>query len=65
MTAEKPRAAVEPAKDPQKLTDAEKIARFEQGRQFPEGSGTYGFKGTTLNMRAMVAKSVRAMANGC
>ena len=56
-----PRAAVEPAKDPQNLTDAEKIARYEQWGPFTANSGTYEIKGTTLTMRPIVAKSVQVM----
>jgi hypothetical protein len=58
-----PRPAVEPAKDPQNLTDAEKIARFEQWRPFSATAGTYEIKGTTLSMRVMVAKSVQVMTS--
>jgi hypothetical protein len=57
-----PRPAVEPAKDPQKLTDAEKIARFEQWRPFSANAGTFEIKGTTLSMRAIVAKGAQRMA---
>ena len=56
-----PRAAVAPAKDPQNLTDAEKIARYEQCRGFAANSGTYEIKGSTLSIRPIVAKSVDLM----
>jgi len=59
-----PRTAVEPAKDPQNLTDAEKIALFEQWRQFTANSGTYEIKGTTIIRRAIVAKNVAVMTSG-
>jgi hypothetical protein len=59
-----PRAAVEPAKDPQNLTDAEKIARYEQWGPFTANSGTYEVKGTTLTIRPIVAKSVEVMTGG-
>lgn len=58
-----PRAAVEPAKDPQNLTDAEKIARYESWRQFVANSGTYDIKGSTIIRRPIVAKSVDVMTS--
>jgi hypothetical protein len=58
-----PRTAVAPAKDPQNLTDAEKIARYEEWRRFVANSGTYEIKGSTLTRRAIVAKSVNVMTN--
>jgi len=61
VTAEKPRAAVAPAKDPQNLTDAEKIARYGQWRPFIASSGSYEIKGSTLIKRAIVAKNVEVM----
>jgi hypothetical protein len=64
VRAGQPRAAVEPAKDPQNLTDAEKIARFEQWGPFTANSGTYEVKGTTLTLRPIVAKSVEVMTGG-
>jgi hypothetical protein len=33
VTGAQPRATVEPAKDPQNLTDAEKIARYDRGKE--------------------------------
>lgn len=51
-----PRPKVEPAKDPNKLTDAEKIARYEQWYPFVANTGTYEIKGTTLTRRPVVAK---------
>ena len=56
-----PRAEVAPAKDPQNLTDAEKIAWYEHWRQFVGNSGTYEIKGTTLTRRAIVAKNLQVM----
>jgi hypothetical protein len=49
VTGAKPRPPVAPAKDPQKLTDAEKIARFEQWAPFVANSGTYEIKGVDIN----------------
>jgi hypothetical protein len=51
------RVAVEPAKDPKNLSDAEKIARYEQWRRFIANAGTYEIKESTVNMRASVAKN--------
>ncbi len=56
-----PRAAVAPAKDPQNLTDSEKIARYEQWEPFTANSGTYEIKGSTLIRRAIGAKNVEVM----
>ena len=55
------RPVVPPAKDPAKLTDAEKIARFEQWNPFTAQSGTYQIQGTTLTRRPLVAKNVGVM----
>ena len=59
-----PRAAVAAAKDPANLTDAEKIARYEQWNTFTANSGTYEVKGSTLNMHPIVAKNVEVMTSG-
>ena len=59
-----PRAAFAPAKDPEKLTDAEKIARYEQWGPFTANSGTYEVKGSMLQFRPIVAKSVEVMTSG-
>jgi len=61
VTADQPRAAVAPAKDPRNLTDAEKIARYEQWGPFIANAGTYEVKGSTLTLHAMVAKNVDVM----
>ncbi len=60
VTGQNPRAAVE-AKDRQNLTDAEKIALYEQWRAFAANSGTYEVKGSTITRRASVAKNVGVM----
>ena len=59
-----PRTAVDPPKDPQNLTDAEKLALYEQWRQFVANSGTYEIKGTTITRRPIVAKNVAVMTSG-
>ena len=56
-----PRAPGPPPKDPQNLTDAEKIARYEQWRPFAANSGTYEIKDSTLTRRVIVAKNVNLM----
>ena len=57
-----PRAAVEP-KDRENVTDAEKIALYEQWRAFAANSGTYEIKGSTLTRRPSVAKNVLVMTS--
>lgn len=61
VIGENPRAEVE-AKDRQNLTDAEKIAFYEQWRAFGANSGTYEIKGSTLTRRPSVAKNVGVMS---
>ncbi|TMI79927.1 MAG: lipocalin-like domain-containing protein [Bacteroidetes bacterium] len=56
-----PRTAAEAAKDPQNLTDAEKIARFTEWSSFVANSGTYEIKGSTMLRHPVVAKSVDVM----
>ena len=56
-----PRTAAAAAKDRQRLTDAEKIARYEESRPVNASSGAYEIKGSTIIKRSMVAKSVRVM----
>jgi hypothetical protein len=63
VTADQPRAGFAPAKDPRNLTDAEKIARYEQWNPFLANAGTYEVKGTTLTMHAMVAKNQERMTS--
>ena len=61
VRGQQPRAAAAPAKDPENLTDAEKVARFEEWRPFTANAGTYEVKGSTIIRRATVAKSVEVM----
>jgi len=61
ITADQPRAAFAPAKDPNNLTDAEKIARYEHWSRVIANAGTYEFNGSTLTMHAMVAKNQERM----
>jgi hypothetical protein len=58
---ERPRAPVEPAKDPKNLTDSEKIARYEQWRPFAAIAGSYEIKGSILYIHTSVAKTVDLM----
>jgi hypothetical protein len=58
---EEPRAAIPRAKDPQNLTDAEKIARYEQWRPLFANAGTYEIKGSTLTVHPIVAKNPNQM----
>jgi len=59
-----PRAPIARPKDPQNLTDAEKIALYEQWRRFAANSGTYEIRGSTLIRHAVVAKNVNIMTGG-
>jgi hypothetical protein len=59
-----PRPAVETAKDPAHLTDAEKLARFAQWSLFTANAGTYEVKGDTVMYRPIVAKNESVMAQG-
>src|SRR5215213_5304516 len=45
-------------KDPAKLTDAEKVARYTEWNPFTANSGTYETKGSTLTRNLQVAKNV-------
>jgi len=63
-TGPDPRSTVARAKDPQNLTDAEKIARYEQWRPFNANSGTYEIKGTRLIIHPIVAKNLNQMSGG-
>src|SRR5215831_3691189 len=57
-----PRTAPVPPKDPQNLTDAEKIARFTEWSPFVANSGTYEIKGSTIQRHPIVAKTVDVMS---
>jgi hypothetical protein len=56
-----PRKNFEAARDPAKLTDAEKIARYEAWNPFAANAGTYTVKGNVLTTRPMVAKNPAVM----
>jgi hypothetical protein len=50
--------------DPQHLTDAEKIARYDQWRPFTANAGTYEISGSTLIRNPIVAKNAAVMTRG-
>jgi len=64
VMGDRPRAAVATFKDRQNPTDAEKIARYEQWRQFAANAGTYEINGSTIIFHASVAKNVNIMNRG-
>ena len=51
-----PRKPLPPPKDPNKLTDAEKIAAYEAWAPFTAHAGTYEIKGTTIVHHQIVSK---------
>jgi hypothetical protein len=53
-----PRQPVDPPRDPNNLTDAEKIARYELWLPVVATSGQYELKGTTLTHLPVVAKGI-------
>jgi len=57
-----PRADYGAPKDSAKLTDAEKIVRFEAWDAVTANSGTYQVSGTTVTTQPLVAKSPSVMA---
>ena len=59
-----PRREVAAPADPQGLTDAEKIARYDQWRPFTANSGTYEISGSLLITHPIVAKNVEVMKRG-
>lgn len=63
VTAAQARPTLDPPKDPQNLTEAEKIARYDHWRQFLANAGKYEVKGSTLVMHTMVAKNVSVMTS--
>jgi hypothetical protein len=56
-----PRATVAAAKDPARLTDAEKLARYEAWDLFTANAGTYKVSGGTLTTQPIVAKNPSVM----
>ncbi|MGE4063210.1 MAG: hypothetical protein AB7E79_07555 [Rhodospirillaceae bacterium] len=58
-----PRPKFAPAANPAALTDAEKVARYEQWAPFQSNAGTYEIKGTTFTTRPILAKNQDIMGN--
>ena len=56
-----PRKAAVAAKDPDKLTDAEKLAKFQEWDGLTGQAGTFDVKGATLTRHPTVAKNVAVM----
>ena len=56
-----PRKNFDAARDPDKLTDAEKIARYEVWDEFSANAGTYEVSGNTVTARPVVAKNPAVM----
>ena len=57
-----PRRPVARPKDPRNLTDAEKIALYEEWRPLAASAGTYEISGSTLILHSMVVKNVAVMS---
>jgi hypothetical protein len=62
VTSTEPRPAIQP-KDPNNTMDAEKIALYEELRQFTGNAGTYEIQGSTLTIRPLVARRVQVMSS--
>jgi hypothetical protein len=58
-----PRQATARPKDLNHLTDAEKIARYEEWNPVTAQAGTYDIEGTTMTRRPLVAKNAALMTN--
>jgi hypothetical protein len=56
-----PRKALASPASPEKLTDAEKMARYDAWNEFTANSGTYQVTGNTLTTNAVVAKNPGVM----
>jgi hypothetical protein len=61
VTADEARKGAPAPKDANKLTDAEKIARYEEWAPYGASAGTYEVIGNTLVTHNILAKMVRAM----
>jgi hypothetical protein len=59
-----PRPEVPEPADPRHLTDAEKVARYDQWRPFTANSGRYEIAGSVLIKHPLVAKNVEVMKRG-
>jgi hypothetical protein len=63
-TGGQPRPAVPPPANRAQLTDAEKIAWYNQWRPFTAHSGTYEIAGSVLIRHPIVAKNIDVMTRG-
>jgi hypothetical protein len=61
IAVNQPRPKLAPPANPSKLTDAEKIARYEHWALVTAHSGTYDVRGAVLTFRAAVAKNDAVM----
>ena len=60
-TSSEPRKPSPAAHDPTQLTDAEKIARYDEWAPFGASAGAYEVEGDTIITHNIVAKQVRGM----
>ena len=56
-----PRPDLAPSKTPGKLSDADKLARYEHWARFTANSGTYDLQGSRLTTTPIVAKNNQVM----
>jgi hypothetical protein len=56
-----PRAAAPEPRDPARLTDAEKLAKYEEWAPFAASAGTYEIKGNKIVTHNLVAKQVKGV----
>lgn len=61
VTSNEPRRPSPPPANPAQLTDAEKIARYDEWAPFIASAGTYEVRGDTLVTHNIVAKNARGM----
>lgn len=61
VNSDKPRTVIPQRQSQAPLTDAEKIALYEQWGPFTANAGTYSVKGSTITTKALVAKNQGVM----
>jgi hypothetical protein len=61
VTSSEARTPAPPPRNPERLTDAEKIARYEEWAPYGAAAGTFEITGDTLVTHNIVAKAVRGM----
>ena len=59
--AGQPRKAAPDPKDSARLTDAEKLAKYEEWAPFAASAGAYEIKGNTMVTRNLIAKQVKGV----